>query len=252
MLTFEERLSIILNNRPGLDGDRKTLRAIGKNVGTDFESNVPKSNPSTCPLRETTNKIINENEESKALAAASGPAKNETSGRPKPKLPGQLCEFAYISPRQNRQTGHAGSARKSPCKRLCEIVNAKETTTSTPSRITPRKITSALKDGPMRYTAEARHNLRNGLPLPPKERRYEFVDPSKLRSAVPKRGNENDPAVVRDSEFSALKDVQSSAKDKKSVRWADKHYNRSSEAHKRLNFDNVSTHFGLSLRILLI
>ena len=250
-------MSIIINSRPGLDGDRKTNSKTGKDLTANLSSYFSKldedgnisNKVGNAPLGDTTSKVLNKSTTGKATAG--GTNDRIPSGRPTPKLPGQLCEFTYISPRKKdanqRSTDQAGGsqkspgrARKSPCKTLAEIANGQVTNPQTPSkcfRFTPRK-NSVLKEAPCRYTAEALYNLRNGLPLPPKEQRYEFVDVGKQRNATPKRGHENDTRHVTNFEVGST-DVRSSAKNKKSVRWADALERRKSDAHKQLNFDAV-------------
>jgi len=234
-LTFEQKLSIILNDRPGLDGDRKTISMVQMKKA-DFPAHIPQTSDNRQvrpPLENTTNKIMNQKDDER-VPVPIGSASNVLSGRPKPNMPGQLCHIAYISPWKKQGTAQRGTVRKSPSKYLSELANP---TLNTPSRGTSRKIMSSSKASPCRFTAEALYNIRNGLQLPPKERRYEFVERSKLENAAtPKVGEEAKSKTAKDPSMG----VASSAKNKKSVRWADSPYSKQSEAHKRLNFDAVS------------
>ena len=237
-LTFEQKLSIILNDRPGLDGDRKTISMVQMKKA-DFPAHIPQTSDNRQvrpPLENTTNKIMNQKDDER-VPVPIGSASNVLSGRPKPNMPGQLCHIAYISPWKKQGTAQRGTVRKSPSKYLSELANP---TLNTPSRGTSRKIMSSSKTSPCRFTAEALYNIRNGLPLPPKERRYEFVERSKWEdAATPKVGEEAKSKTTKDPSMG----VASSAKNKKSVRWADSPYSKQSEAHKKLNFDAVSVHF---------
>ena len=249
-LTFEQKLSIIINDRPGLDGDRKTISMVEKKR-VDFATQIPDTTDNRQvrpPLENTTNTIMNQKNDDR-VPVPIGPANNVLSGRPKPNMPGQLCQIAYISPRKKRNTAPRGTVRKSPSKSLSELANPTVTALNTPSRGTPRRIPSSMKASPCRFTAEALYNLRNGLPLPPKERRYEFIERSKWeKAATPKVDKEAKSETTKDPSIA----IPSSARNKKSVRWADSPHCKQSDAHKKLNFNAVSAHFrGLLLTFYL-
>ena len=254
-LTFEQRLSIIINDRPGLNGDRKTRQAIKQNAKADLASRLPQTSTSktACsPLGDTTNQIRYQHEDNRSDNIL-GSTNNAPCERSQPKLPGKLCQVAYISPRKKPYPNQSGSARKSPCKRLHELSSAKETAPFTPTRSDFGRLKPGLRSGACRYTAEALDKLRKGLPLPPVERRFEYYDEIKARGATPKRTDENDPHNGEDAQASRLKEAISSTKIKKSVRWADKSDNGKPVAHKHLNFETVSTClFSLSFMIISI
>ena len=201
-------------------------------------------------LADSTGKFVNQTTEPKtehsahisegSLSKVAG--ETPSTNRPKPKLPRQLCQVNIISPR--KETPRNGLTSKfeikSPSAGIKRLKNA--TPIRYPSSGTkPQKTGSVLAKGATRLTAEARYNIQHGLPLPPKERRYEFVDLSKPKAMTPKRldnaeNNAGKGGLDSAAPAAQFKHLQSSGKTKKSVRWADVLERRKSSA-RELNFD---------------
>ncbi|XP_065053840.1 uncharacterized protein LOC135682749 isoform X2 [Rhopilema esculentum] len=231
-LTFEQRLSVIINSRPGLNGTRGII-------------NHPKEGQTRNSFYLSRQAAAAENHTAKALDKKDVPIATSKSElidsskenldaqvtqheRPKPKSVGQLCEINYISPRNQSSASqnHNGSHKKSP-KNFRSPFSQKVPTPKKGvlANCTPRKSGPALSQEPVRFTAEARWNIQHGLPLPPKERRYEILSSTKVSANTPKAY----PGTSTD--------LTSSGKNKKSVRWADVLDGRKSDATRQLNFE---------------
>lgn len=263
-LTFEQKLTAIINSRPGLShARRQTSAATGVGAGNGNSLHKSRQPDATnkrlaaapdntmSALADSTGKFVNQTTETKktehsahkpecTLSKIAG--ETPSASRPKPKLPGQLCQVNFISPRRETPRNGVNSKFeiKSPSAGIKRLTNANPVRNPS-SGAKAQKTGSVLPKGATRLTAEARYNIQHGLPLPPKERRYEFVDLSKPRT-MPPRGSNTAGNNTKKGDIDAatpaaqLQHLESSGKTKKSVRWADVLERRKSSA-RELNFD---------------
>eukprot|EP00794_Sanderia_malayensis_P003737 gene3737-4259_t len=195
---------------------------------------------------------------------ASQTATSIYGGMPKPRMPGQLCEVNYISPRKcNNKSPFYKSPVSQPLDHQRSVPGMKSPSRSgaatpvvenlftTPLRRTPqsrtpnRKTPSAIKLAlPARLTDEAIRHRRQGLPLP--KQPYEYLDVSKQKSAKKAwedannhdKQTENGGCVNGKAGVRSPNGVDECGSKKKSVRWADVFDNEktSAKVNKELLF----------------
>lgn len=225
-LTFEQRLSVIINARPGLDGDRKTR----------YKQEIEKAQHCikavNTPISDSTCKILNQSPTDPVPMPSDCHPETDNgvpAGRPKPKLPGLLCEFNCISPRKKQQwsASQRFSGRKSPSRTLTELSATKEMKNRTPLRDWVARI-APKKPLPFKNSSAVKGNDEN------------CADGKTQRKLNTPLTLQNDTLISKSAQrlgTDRLHEISSSVKNKKSVRWADVLERGKSEAHKQLNFD---------------